>query len=64
MLDRAAEERNAQPCAVPTPNSRAVAPRFSRASSQFYLSSRGTGDGLWKVQDGRRHQPTDAGAVD
>ena len=38
------------------PTSRALAPRFAR-TSLFYLSSslpaRGTGDGLWRVQDGQ-----------
>jgi Tol biopolymer transport system component len=29
-----------------------MAPRFGR-TSLFYLSARGTGDGLWKVQDGQ-----------
>src|SRR5262245_14499949 len=53
ILDRAAEERDAQPYALPTPNSRALAPRFGRLPSLFYLSSRGTGDGLWKEQDGQ-----------
>ena len=34
------------------PTGRALAPRFG-GSAFFYLSARGTGDGLWKVQDGR-----------
>jgi Tol biopolymer transport system component len=52
FLDRLIEERDAHPYEVPS--ARALAPRFGGASL-FYLSlsSRGTGDGLWRVQDGR-----------
>jgi Tol biopolymer transport system component len=52
LLDRAVGDRDAQPYAVPS--ERAVAPRFG-GTSLFYLSlsSRGTGDGLWRVHDGR-----------
>ncbi len=39
-----------KPFTVPTV--RALAPRFS-GSSLFYLSSLGTGDGLWRLRDGR-----------
>ena len=49
-LDRAAEERDAQPFALPTP--RALAPRIA-GSALFYLSANGMGDGLWRMQDGK-----------
>jgi Tol biopolymer transport system component len=48
LLDRQAEERDVRPYSVPT--ARALAPRFA-GTSLFYLSSRGTGDGLWRAQD-------------
>ena len=46
------EDRDAQP--YPVPAERALAPRFS-GTSLFYLSlsTRGTGDGLWRVQNGQ-----------
>ena len=44
ILGRLAEESEVKP--FPLPNVRALAPRFAGASL-FYLSSRGTGDGLW-----------------
>jgi Tol biopolymer transport system component len=50
LLDRQAEDRDVQPYALPT--GRALAPRFS-GTSLFYLSTSGTGDGLWRVQDGQ-----------
>jgi hypothetical protein len=50
LLDRQAEDRDVQP--YPLPMARALAPRFA-ATSLFYLSALGTGDGLWRVQDGR-----------
>jgi Tol biopolymer transport system component len=50
ILDRAAGEGDAKP--FPVPMVRALAPRF-RGESLFYLSSRGTGDGLWRYRDGR-----------
>jgi Tol biopolymer transport system component len=52
LVDRPLEDRDAQPYDVPS--ERAVTPRFGGASL-FYLSlsSRGTGDGLWRVQDGQ-----------
>jgi len=53
LLDRPAEDRDAQPYAVPT--TRALAPRFG-GTSLFYLSARGTGDGLWRVQDGQAYE--------
>jgi Tol biopolymer transport system component len=55
LLDRAAEERDAQPYPLPEPTGMALAPRFGEASL-FYLSARGTADGLWKVQDGKPSQ--------
>jgi Tol biopolymer transport system component len=49
ILDRIAEERDVKP--FPVPAVRAWAPRFG-GGSLFYLSSRGTGDGLWSFRDG------------
>ena len=50
LLDQQIEDRDAQP--YPVPSERALAPRFG-GTSLFYLSlsSRGTGDGLWRVQN-------------
>ena len=52
LIDRLVEDRDAQP--YPMPTERALAPRFG-GTSLFYLSlsARGTGDGLWRVQDGQ-----------
>ena len=50
ILDRVAEEGDVKPFTVPT--ERALAPRFN-GSSLFYLSSLGTGDGLWRLRDGQ-----------
>jgi Tol biopolymer transport system component len=50
MLNRVAEERDAKPYPVGTV--RALGPRFG-GTSMFYLSSRGTGDGLWRFEDGQ-----------
>jgi len=50
ILERLAEERDAKPLALPTV--RAIAPRFG-GNSLFYLSSQGTGDGLWRFQSGQ-----------
>jgi Tol biopolymer transport system component len=50
ILDRVAEEQDVKP--FPVPNVRALAPRFG-GSSLFYLSSLGTGDGLWRLRDGQ-----------
>ena len=47
--------RDAKPYPLPVPTGLAFAPRFGR-DSLFYLSARGTGDGLWKVQDGKASQ--------
>jgi Tol biopolymer transport system component len=50
LLDRLVRDRHAQP--YPLPTERALAPRFG-GTSLFYLSlsARGTGDGLWRVQN-------------
>jgi len=50
ILDRVAEEHDVKPFTMP--NVRALAPRFG-GSSLFYLSSLGTGDGLWRLRDGQ-----------
>jgi Tol biopolymer transport system component len=50
ILDRLAEERDVKPFTVPTV--RALAPRFG-GGSLFYLSSLGTGDGLWRYREGQ-----------
>ena len=50
ILDRLVEESDAKP--FPLSNARALAPRFGD-TSLFYLSSHGTGDGLWRYQDGQ-----------
>ena len=51
ILDHPATESDAEPFADLT-TARALAPRFG-GSSMFYLSSRGSGDGLWRLRDGR-----------
>jgi serine/threonine protein kinase len=50
ILNRVADERDAKMYSVGTV--RALAPRFG-GKSLFYLSSRGTGDGLWRYQNGQ-----------
>jgi serine/threonine protein kinase/Tol biopolymer transport system component len=55
LLDRPAEEGDAHPYPLPEPAGMALAPRFG-ATALFYLSARGTGDGLWKVQAGTASQ--------
>ncbi len=50
ILDRPVEEGEAKPMALPTV--RALAPRLA-GRSLFYLSSQGTGDGLWRFDDGK-----------
>jgi len=50
LLDHPVEDRDVEP--YPLPTARALAPRFG-GTSLFYLSTRGTGDGLWRVQDGQ-----------
>jgi tricorn protease-like protein len=49
ILDRPAEDGDAKPMALPTV--RALAPRLA-GRSLFYMSSQGTGDGLWRFEDG------------
>ena len=51
ILDRPATESDAEPFAD-LQTTRALAPRFG-GSSLFYLSSRGSGDGLWRYRDGK-----------
>ena len=52
LRDEQVEDREAEP--YPVPAERAVAPRFN-GTSLFYLSlsTTGTGDGLWRVQNGQ-----------
>lgn len=50
ILDRPAEDGDTKPIALPTV--RALAPQFA-GRSLFYLSSQGTGDGLWRFEDGK-----------
>jgi Tol biopolymer transport system component len=49
VLNRLAKESDVTP--VPVPSVRALAPRFA-GEDLYYLSSRGTGDGLWRYRDG------------
>jgi Tol biopolymer transport system component len=49
IQDIPATERDVQASEVPTV--RALAPRFG-GKAMFYLSSQGTGDGLWRFEDG------------
>jgi len=51
ILDRPATESDAEPFSD-LQTTRALAPRFG-GSSLFYLSSRGSGDGLWRYADGK-----------
>jgi len=51
ILDQPATENDVEPLGD-LQTARALAPRFG-GSSMFYLSSRGSGDGLWRLQDGR-----------
>ena len=55
LLDRPAEERDAQAYQLPEPAGIAMGPRFGK-TSLFYLSARGTADGLWKVEGGKPSQ--------
>jgi len=50
IRDALVEERDVAPFKMPS--ARALAPRFGSASTLFYLSSSGGGDGLWRIQDG------------
>jgi len=51
LLDRVAGDRDAEIHQLPAPMGHAQGPRFGGASL-FYLSAGGSGDGLWRVQDG------------
>jgi Tol biopolymer transport system component len=50
ILDHPAEDGDAKPMVLPTV--RALSPRFV-GQALFYLSSQGTGDGLWRFEDGK-----------
>jgi Tol biopolymer transport system component len=52
LRDELVEDRDVEP--YPAPAARALAPRF-KGTSLFYLSlsTRGTGDGLWRVENGQ-----------
>jgi serine/threonine protein kinase len=50
LLGRVAGDPDVEALSVPTV--RALGPRF-RGTSMFYLSARGTGDGLWRLLDGQ-----------
>ena len=50
LLGRVAKDPDVEAFSVPTV--RALGPRF-RGTSMFYLSARGTGDGLWRLLDGQ-----------
>ena len=50
ILNRQADEADVRKYPVTT--ARALAPRFG-GTSLFFLSARGTGDGLWRFQDGQ-----------
>jgi Tol biopolymer transport system component len=55
VMDRVADEGDVRPYALPVPTGFAFAPRFGK-ESLFYLSDRGTADGLWKVQGDQASQ--------
>jgi len=55
IADRVVDDRDAHAYALPEPTGLAFAPRVGK-ESLFYLSERGTGDGLWKVKDGKALQ--------
>jgi serine/threonine protein kinase/Tol biopolymer transport system component len=48
ILDRVAADSDVKP--YPVPSVRALSPRFDK-TSLYYLSARGTGDGLWRFRD-------------
>jgi serine/threonine protein kinase len=50
ILNRVAADSDVKPYPVPTV--RALSPRFNK-TSLYYLSARGTGDGLWRFRDGQ-----------
>ena len=52
IRDRLVEDADARPYPLPVPTGQALAPRFG-GGSLFYLSARGTADGLWKVENGQ-----------
>ena len=52
MREQAVDEREAHPYTIPVPTGFAHAPRFDK-EGLFFLTERGTGDGLWRVQDGK-----------
>ena len=52
LLDQPANESDARLYPLPVPTGRSLAPRFG-GTALFYLSARGTGDGLWKLLDGQ-----------
>ncbi len=51
LLQATAVEDDVQPYPLPVPAGQTLGPRFSGAAL-FYLSSRGTSDGLWKAENG------------
>ena len=52
LMDRLAHDNDAEPYPLPVQSGRVLGPRFG-GRSLFFLSARGTRDGLWKVEDGR-----------
>jgi dipeptidyl aminopeptidase/acylaminoacyl peptidase len=50
--DRLVDDHDAQPYPLPVQTGRVLAPRFG-GQSLFFLSARGSRDGLWKVENGR-----------
>ncbi len=52
LLDRLADDHDAQRYQLPVQTGRVLAPRFG-GPSLFFLSARGARDGLWKVEEGR-----------
>jgi WD40 repeat protein len=50
ILDRSTTEADIRPYRLP--NDRALAPRFAK-DTLFYLSAQGSGDGLWRYQNGQ-----------
>ncbi len=52
LTDRIADDGATRPYPLPVPTGQAFAPRFG-GGLLFYLSARGTGDGLWKVEHGQ-----------
>ena len=55
LTDGIADDRAVQLYPLPVPTGQAFAPRFG-GDSLFYLSARGTGDGLWKIENGKGDQ--------